>query len=72
MSNEQDMLIFKLNKDISRAQLALGKIYNMIDNIYFWDEERAIDELERQDVEEIAKILKEYFDGDTTKPTKKE
>lgn len=72
MSNEQDMLIFKLNKDLSRAQLALGKIYNMIDNIYFWDEGYAMDPLEREDVEEIAKILQEYFDGDTTKPTKKE
>lgn len=57
----QDMLIWKLQKDITRARLALAQIYEIIDEIYNWDEEYALFDLERMDVEEVGKILKEFF-----------
>lgn len=72
MSNESDMLIWKLDRDLSRARLALAKIHRVVDEVYYWDEGYAMGELEREDVEEIAKTLQEFFDGDTKKPTKKE
>ena len=72
MSNEQDMLIWKLSKDLARARLVLAQIYEIIDTVYCWDVGQAMDELERNDVEEIAKTLQEFFDDDTTKLIKKE
>ena len=71
MSNEQDMLIWKLDRDLSRARLALAQIHEVIDTVYYWDMGRAMSGLERCDVEEIAKTLQEFFDDDTIKPTKK-
>ena len=54
MSNEQDMLIWKLDKELARARLTLGKIYTVIDKSPFWNKE----------VSDIANILQEFFNGD--------
>ena len=72
MSNEQDMLIWKLQKDLARARLALAQIHEVVDEVYYWDKGYAMGELERDKVEEIAKTLQGFFDGDTTESTKKE
>lgn len=61
MSNEQDMLIRKLQNDLTRARLALAQIHEVVDKVYNWDKEWAIDDLECKDVEEIAKTIQEYF-----------
>ena len=60
----RDIVIEKLDKDSSRARLALGKIYEIIGTVYSWDKGYAIDELEYRKVEEIAETLKEFFDKD--------
>lgn len=62
MSNEQDILIWKLNEELVKARLALGKIYEIIDKTPFWTRELA----------EIAKTLQEFFGSVPTEPTKKE
>ena len=54
MSNEQDMLIWKLDKDLVKARLALGKIYTVIDKSPFWNKELS----------DIANILQEFFNYD--------
>ena len=64
MSNEQDMIIWKLDKDLSRARLALAKIYTVIDPVYSWNEGRAVGELKLEDVTEIGKTLQEFFKDD--------
>lgn len=64
MSNEQDMLIWKLDKDLAKARLALGKIYTVIDTVYSWNDGYAMDKLERDKVEEIAKTLQAFFKDD--------
>lgn len=63
--------IDEANKELARARLALAQIHEVIDTVYCWDMGRAMDDLERCDVEEIAKTLQEFFDIDT-KPTEKE
>lgn len=64
MRNEQDMIVWKLDKDLSKARLALGKIYTVIDTVYSWKDGYAMFEHERDKVEEIAKTLQEYFNSD--------
>ena len=64
MSNEQDMLIWKLQNDLARARLALAQIHEIIDEVYDRDKGWAIGELECKDVEEIGKTIKEFFKGD--------
>lgn len=64
MSNERDMIIWKLDKDLARARLALAKIYTVIDTVYCWNDEYTMFELERDKVEEIAKTLQEFFRDD--------
>ena len=64
MSNEQDMIIWKLDKDLSRARLALARIYEVIDLVYYWNEGRAVGELRLEDVTEIGKTLQEFFRDD--------
>ena len=64
MSNEQDMIIWKLDKDLSRARLALARIYEIIDLVYYWNEGRAVGELILEDVTEIGKTLQEFFRDD--------
>lgn len=61
MSNEQDMLIRKLQNDLAKARLALAQIYEVVDEVYYWDKGYALSELERNDVEEIAKTIQEFF-----------
>ncbi len=58
MSNQRDIIIWKLNEDLTKARLALGKIYAIIDKVPFWNAEIA----------EIEKVLKEFFeDGEKAK-----
>lgn len=64
MSNEQDMIIWKLDKDLSKARLALARIYEVIDLVYYWNEGRAVGELRLEDVTEIGKTLQEFFKDD--------
>lgn len=54
MSNQRDIIIWKLNEDLTKARLALGKIYAIIDKVPFWNAEIA----------EIEKVLKEFFEDD--------
>ena len=42
----RDIVIEKLDKDSSRARLALGKIYEIIGTVYSWDKGYAIDVLD--------------------------
>lgn len=64
MSNERDMVIWKLDKDLARARLALARIYEVIDLVYYWNEGRAVGELRLEDVTEIGKTLQEFFRDD--------
>lgn len=64
MSNEQDMLIWKLQNDLAKARLALAHIHEVVGKVYYWDKGWAIGELECKDVEEIAKTIQEFFDYD--------
>lgn len=64
MSNERDMIIWKLDKDLSRARLALGKIYSIVDTVYNWDCECAVFKLERDKIKDIATTLQEFFGDD--------
>lgn len=52
MSNQRDIIIWKLNEDLTKARLALGKIYMIIDKVPFWN----------ADIAEIEKVLKEFFE----------
>ena len=52
MSNQRDIIIWKLSEDLSKARLALGKIYAIIDKVPFWN----------ADIAEIEKVLQEFFD----------
>ena len=52
MSNQRDIIIWKLNEDLTKARLALGKIYAIIDKVPFWNAE----------IVEIEKVLKEFFE----------
>ena len=52
MSNQRDIIIWKLNEDLTKARLALGKIYAIIDKVPFWNAEIA----------EIEKVPKEFFE----------
>lgn len=52
MSNQRDIIIWKLNEDLTKARLALGKIYVIIDKVPFWNAEIA----------EIEKVLQEFFE----------
>lgn len=64
MNNERDMIIWKLDKDLARARLALARIYEVIDLVYYWNEGRAVGELRLEDVTEIGKTLQEFFRDD--------
>ena len=52
MSNQRDIIIWKLNEDLTKARLALGKIYAIIDKVPFWNAE----------ISEIEKVLQEFFE----------
>ena len=52
MNNQRDIIIWKLSEDLSKARLALGKIYAIIDKVPFWNAE----------ISEIEKVLKEFFE----------
>ena len=52
MSNQRDIIIWKLNEDLTKARLALGKIHVIIDKVPFWNAEIA----------EIEKVLQEFFE----------
>lgn len=69
MSNEQDMLIWKLQKELARARLALAQIHEVVDEVYYWDKGWAVGDLYTDKVEEIGKTLQEYFGDDKRSET---
>lgn len=58
----RDIVIEKLDKDVSRARLALGKIYHIVGKIYCPEAKRAMSSLNRDDVDKIVETLQEYFE----------
>lgn len=72
MSNERDVIIWKLNKDLVRARLALSKIYNIASKVYCPEAKHASSFISRDEVDTIIKTIQEFFDEDAAKPTKKE
>ena len=70
MDNEQDVIIWKLQKDLTRARLALARIYDIVDKIHNWKTGYCLFEMECDDVEEIAKTLQEFFKDGSVNNTK--
>ena len=64
MSNRQDILVWKLGEDLSRARLALGKIYNIAMKVYCPEAKHAMSSIHREDVDKIVETLQEYFGDD--------
>lgn len=60
----RDIVIEKLDKDLSRARLALGKIYNIAMKVYCPKEKRALSFITRDDVDKIVETLQEFFGDD--------
>lgn len=60
MSNQRDIIIWKLDKDLAKARLTLGKICVIVDKIPFWN----------ANIAEIDEVLQEYF-GDDKKTERK-
>lgn len=61
MRNQQDILVWKLDKDLSRARLALGKIYRIAMKVYCPEAKHAMSSIHREDVDKIVETLQEYF-----------
>lgn len=61
MNNDRDMIIWKLGNDLSRARLALGKIYNIATKVYCPEAKHAMSSIHREDVDKIVETLQEYF-----------
>lgn len=61
MRNQQDILVWKLDKDLSRARLALGKIYSIAMKVYCPEAKHAMSSIHREDVDKIVETLQEYF-----------
>ena len=64
MSNQQDILVWKLGNDLSRARLALGKIYNIAMKVYCPEAKHAMSSIHREAVDKIVETLQEYFGDD--------
>lgn len=62
MNNEKDIMIGWLSKELSRARLALGKIYNIVMKVYCPKEKRALSFIARDDVDKIVETLQEFFE----------
>lgn len=64
MSNQQDILVWKIGNDLSMARLALGKIYNIAMKVYCPEAKHAMSSINREDVDKIVETLQEFFDYD--------
>ena len=64
MSNQKDLIIWKLDNDLSRARLALGKIYHIAMKVYCQEAKHASSFINRDEVDKIVETLQEYFDYD--------
>lgn len=64
MSNEQDVLIWKLDGELNRARLALGRIYYIVGKVYCPEAKRAMSSIHRDDIDKILEILQEFFNED--------
>jgi hypothetical protein len=64
MNNDKDLMIWKLDKDLSRARLALGKIYNIAMKVYCPEAKHASSFINRDEVDEIVETLQEFFGED--------
>jgi len=61
MSNEQDMLVWKLDRELSKARLALGRIYTIASKVYCPEAKHAMSSIHRDDVDKIMETLEEFF-----------
>ena len=66
MSN-QDILIWKLQKDLSRARLALGRISTIVGKVYCPETKHASSFIHRDDVDKIIETIQEFFSITTIK-----
>lgn len=64
MSKKQDMLIWKLQKDLARAHLALFRIKIITDKVYCLETKHATSFIGRDDVDKIVETIKEFFNDD--------
>ena len=64
MSNQQDMLIWKLDNDLTRARLALGRIYNIVSKVYCPETKHASSSIDRDEVDKIIETTREFFNYD--------
>lgn len=64
MNNDRDMIIWKLGNDLSRARLALGKIYNIATKVYCPEAKHAMSSIHRDEVDKIVETIQEFFDYD--------
>lgn len=64
MNNGKDLMIWKLDKDLSSARLALGKIYNIAMKVYCPEAKHAMSSIHREDVDKIVETLQEFFGED--------
>ena len=64
MNNEKDIMIGWLSKELSRARLALGKIYHIVGKVYCPEAKHAMSSIHRDDVDKIVEILQEFFNED--------
>lgn len=64
MNNGKDLMIWKLDKDLSSARLALGKIYNIAMKVYCLEAKRAMSSIHRDEVDKIVETLQEFFGED--------
>lgn len=64
MNNDKDLMIWKLDKDLSRARLALGRIYHIVSKVYCPEAKHAMSSIHRDNVDKIVETLQEFFNED--------
>ena len=64
MRNQQDMLIWKLQKDLARARLSLFRIKIIVDKVYCLETKHASSFIGRDDVDKIVETIKEFFNDE--------
>lgn len=50
----------KTRDELNKARLALAQIYEIVDHSYNWEFDYGIGEIYGKDLEELARIIKEY------------
>lgn len=62
MSDQKDLIIWKLDKDLGKARLALAKIYNIAMKVYCPETKHASSFIDCDEVDKIVETLQEFFD----------